>query len=163
MRKNLAAFLAVSALAFAGAAAAQTTTDSSASGVVVSVTTDSFVVRMDDGTQRTFVTDTTTTLPSARLAEGNRVTVNYRALDAGRWQATTVALVDRAVAELSTPSERPADRAAPQPEPLTRDTTSPDRNRETLPDTASNMPLLPLFGGAALAGALALTLLRRSA
>ena len=160
--KNLAAFLAVSALAFAGAAAAQTTTDSSASGVVVSVTTDSIVVRMDDGTQRTFVTDTTTTLPSVRLAEGNRVTVTYRALDGGRWQARTVALADRAIAEPSTPSQRPADRAAPQSEPQTR-TTSPDENRQTLPDTASDRPLLPLFGGAALAGALALTLLRRSA
>jgi LPXTG-motif cell wall-anchored protein len=160
MKKNLTAFLAISALAFAGAAAAQTTTDSSASGVVVSVAADSFVVRMDDGTQRTFVTDTTTTLPSVRLAEGNRVTVNYRALDAGRWQARTVALVDQAVAELTTPSERPA---APQPEPVTRDTTSPDRYPETLPDTASDMPLLPLFGFAALAGALALTVLRRAA
>jgi LPXTG-motif cell wall-anchored protein len=162
MSKNLAAILAVSALAFAGTAAAQTPTDASASGVVVSVATDSFVVRMDDGTERTFVTDTTTTLPSASLVAGNRVTVNYRALDAGRWQARTVALVDRAIAEVSTPSERPADRAPVQAEPRTLDTTSPDRDR-TLPDTASDMPLLPLVGGAALAGALALTVLRRVA
>ena len=82
-------------------------------------------------------TDTTTTLPSVRLAEGNRVTVTYRALDGGRWQARTVALADRAIAEPSTPSQRPADRAAPQSEPQTR-TTSPDENRQTLPDTASD-------------------------
>jgi len=178
MRKTLAAILAVSALAVAGAASAQAVTDTQATGTIVSVTTDSFVVRMYDGTQRTFATDSTTTMPSARLAEGNRVTVKYRTLDAGRWQATTVSIAgpgaapiasdrmpDQAGAPLA--SDRTPDRAPVAQDPLMRDTT-PNRDNTTapvraLPDTASNMPLLALAGGAALAGALALTVLRRAA
>ena len=144
MRRVLAAF-AVATLAFAGAAAAQATSDSTVSGVVVSSTSDSLVVRLDDGTQRTFVTDTTTTLPPGRLVEGNRVTVRFHSLDGGRWQATTVSFA--------------GDQGA-----VERSPASPDRPGDaSLPSTASPMPLLALIGFAGLAGAAALRLLRPAA
>lgn len=166
MKRTLAAvLLTLAALALTGAATAQTPGETSATGTVVSSTNDSLVLRMDDGTQRTFGTDFTTTLPPAPLVEGNRVTVRYNTLDGDRFQATTVVLAgEKAPAEQPLPSERPGDgvSAAP-PDPLPRDTTASPASTRALPDTASDLPLIALAGFAALAGGLALTVLRRTA
>ena len=151
MNRILVATLSLGVLALAGPAAAQTT--DSVSGVVVSSSADSIVIRLDDGSQRTFVTDTTSTLPSGRLAEGNRVTVRFGSMDGGRSRASSVALAGGAPAER--PADRPADRTTSQ-EPAIREGSTYDRSARALPDTASGMPLQLLAGLAALAGALLL-------
>jgi hypothetical protein len=133
MRRTFAALLVLAALSLAGAAIAQTPGETSVSGVVVSSTSDALLIRLDDGSQRTFVTDFTTTLPAARLVEGNRVTVRYSPLEGGRFQAVSVA------------------------------STAADASPRALPDTASDTPLVALVGAAALAGTLALAALRRMA
>jgi sortase A len=75
MKRSFAAILSLGVLALADPAAAQTA--DSVSGVVVSSSADSLVIRLDDGSQRTFVTDGTTTMPSGPLAEGSPVTVRF--------------------------------------------------------------------------------------
>ena len=147
MKRILAAILSLGVLALAGPAAAQTT--DTVSGVVVSSSADSLVIRLDDGSQRTFVTDTTTTLPSGRLAEGSRVTVRFGPMDGGRSRAASVGLA------VGAPAERPADRPTTQ-EPAMREGSAPDPSVRALPDTASGMPLQALAGLAVLAGALLL-------
>lgn len=149
MKRILVAMLSLGVLALAGPAAAQTV--DTVSGVVVSSSADSLVIRLDDGSQRTFVTDTTSTLPSGRLAEGSRVTVRFETLDGGRSRAASVALA------VVAPAERPADRPT-APEPAMREDSTTSPSPRALPDTASGMPLQLLAGLAALAGAL---LLRR--
>ncbi len=67
-----------------------TTSTSSASGVVVSTATNSVVVRLADGALRTFATDASTTMPSIRLTEGTRVTVQHHSLAGGLFHATTI-------------------------------------------------------------------------
>jgi len=154
MNRILVAMLSLGVLALAGPAAAQTI--DTVSGVVVSSTADSLVIRLDDGSQRTFVTDTTSTLPSGRLAEGSRVTVRFDPLDGGRSRAANVALA------LIAPAERPADRPT-TPEPAMREGSATRPSAPALPDTASGMPLQGLAGLAALAGALLLRRVSRRA
>jgi hypothetical protein len=116
---NLAVLLMIGALAVPVAAQSPTST----SGVVVSSTTESLVVRMDDGTERKFNVTSTTGLPSARLAEGNRVTVQYRPLDGGLFEAARI--------ELAAAVNR--DRTSPTPEvdhSMTSDTTEAQREAE---------------------------------
>jgi len=192
MKMNLAVLLMIGALAVPAAAQSPTST----SGVVVSSTTQSLVVRMDDGTERKFNVTSTTGLPSARLAEGNRVTVQYRPLDGGLFEAARVELaaalnrdrtsptpeVDHSMmSDTTTAAQREAElnRNRPMVNPTpdrtmmsepaaiqggvtpteretaaSRDTDATERNstedRETLPSTASPMPLLALSGIAAL-------------
>jgi LPXTG-motif cell wall-anchored protein len=153
MNRILGAMLSLGVLALASPAAAQTT--DTVSGVVVSSSADSLVIRLDDGSQRTFVTDTTSTLPSGRLAEDSRVTVRFGPMDGGRSRAVNVVLAAGA------PTQRPADRPITQ-EPMREDSTT-DRSARELPDTASGMPLQLLAGLAALAGALLLRRVSRRA
>ncbi len=143
---------------------ATTSHSTSTSGVVVSSTTESLIVRMDDGTQRTFNVTPTTTLPTARLAEGNRVTVQYRPLDAGLFEAARVELTN--ALNPDRPAPTPSDRSMMSETAATqRDNTTATQSenariqgettedRETLPATASPMPLLALAGlGALVAG-----------
>ena len=155
MKQKIAALLIATALAAVPAWAQ--TNPSSTSGVVVSSTTDSLVVRLDDGTQRTFAVDSTSTLPSARLSAGARVTVKYHALDAGRFHAARVELVPST-------TDRPAVSSTPTDSPMTSERAT-DRpattDREALPATASPMPLLALVGLAAMFTAAALSAVRR--
>lgn len=155
MKRILAAMLSLGVLAIAGPAAAQITTDT-VSGVVVSSSADSLVIRLDDGSQRTFVTDTSSTLPSGRLAEGSRVTVRFDPMDGGRSRAASVVLA------VGAPAERPTDRPTTQ-EPAMREGSTTDRSDRALPNTASDMPLQLLTGLTALAGALLLRVSRRAA
>lgn len=137
MKLKLAVLLMTAALAVPAVAQ----DPSSTSGVVVSSTTESLVVRMDDGTQRTFNVTSTTNLPTARLDAGNRVTVQYRPLDAGLFEAARVELATALNRDFQAPT--PTDRSmTPEPTATQRDTTD---DRETLPATASPMPLLALL------------------
>ena len=161
MKLKSAVLLMIAALAVPVAAQ-----DGSTSGVVVSSTTEALVVRMDDGSQRTFNVTSTTALPSARLAEGNRVTVQYRPLDAGLFEAARVDLATALTRDFQapTPTDRPmTSEPTATPREITatqRETTATQRettrDRETLPATASPMPLLALSGLAALVAGLAL-------
>jgi hypothetical protein len=96
MRRTLAAILTLgAALAMPGLLVAQNVNDAAASGVVVSIAADSLVLRLDDGTRRSFVTDFVTNMPTVPMAEGQRVTVLYRILGGGQnLLATTVVLAD---------------------------------------------------------------------
>lgn len=168
MKLNLPFLLMIGALAIPAAAQTPTTT----SGVVVSSTTESLVVRMDDGTERTFNVTSTTALPTARLAEGNRVTVQYRPLNAGLFEAARVELAaainrDRPVMNPTPDRSMMSEPAAIQGRVTGADTTATQRDndanqrdanedRETLPSTASPMPLLALAGVAALISSLVL-------
>lgn len=199
MKMNLAVLLMIGALAVP--VAAQVPTPSSASGVIVSSTTESLVVRMDDGTERRFNVTSTTALPSARLAAGNRVTVQYRPLEAGLFEAARVDLaaamnrdrtiptqdLDREMTSETTAAQREAELNRERPvvnptpdrstmsepaaiqgrvTPTDRDVAVTERNttedRETLPSTASPMPLLALSGLAALVSGLLLKARRRA-
>lgn len=159
MKLKFAVLLMTAALAVPAAAQSSTST----SGVVVSSTTESLVVRMDDGTQRTFNVTSTTNLPSMRLAEGNRVTVQYRPLDAGLFEAARVELAT--ALNPDRPAPTPSDRSMMTETAATQGSmTATERDnariqgettedRETLPATASPMPLLALAGlGALVAG-----------
>ncbi len=168
MKLNLPVLLMIGALAIPAAAQ----TPASTSGVVVSSTTESLVVRMDDGTERTFNVTSTTALPTARLAEGNRVTVQYRPLNAGLFEAARVELAaainrDRPVMNPTPDRSMMSEPAAIQDRVTGADTTATQRDndanqrdanedRETLPSTASPMPLLALAGVAALISSLVL-------
>ena len=171
MKHTLAALLVVTALSAAPVLAQ--TNPTSASGVVVSSTTESLVIRLDDGTQRTYKVDTTTMLPSGRLAEGKRINVRYQPVDGGLFRAEDVTLV-----EVTT--DRPEVSSTPdrsrETDPIAVSATS-DRSRATestdarvsssgrsdsLPATASPMPLLALVGCGGLVAALAASKARRN-
>jgi len=179
MKPILPAFLAVAFLSTVPASAqtpadpAMTTSTSSASGVVVSTTTNSVVVRLSDGTLRTFATDASTTMPSVRLTEGNRVTVQHHSLAGGLFHATTI--VDASLQNEPVVSSSPADRrfdstttdrtttdgAATAERARTENQTRRTNSERSLPETATPMPLLALAGGLALATGLLMSALRR--
>jgi hypothetical protein len=151
MKQKYAALLLMAVLAVPAVA-------QSSSGVVVSSSTNSVVVRMDDGTQRTFNVTRSTILPPDRLAEGNRVTVQYRPLDGGLFEASSVTIAT-SPASTADRSMTPATTAAQRDPAATSDTPTP-RNAaddgDTLPSTASPMPLLALTGLASLVAGIAL-------
>jgi hypothetical protein len=94
MKKPIAMLLACAALALPGRVLAQAKAEPSAiNGAIVSSGNMSVVIDADDGTKRTFLVDTATTLPPTTLAAGNRVTVLYQPLDAERAQALSVTLL----------------------------------------------------------------------
>ena len=145
MKTRLACLLAVAALMFAVPAIAQNTQP--VTGTVVSSTTDSLVIRTDDGTERTFKVDGQSTLPSS-LANGSRVTVNFHRMEGGVDHAASVTM---ATAD-TTPA--PADRGMRTDAP----TTSGE-----LPATAGPVPQLILLGLSALAAGLGLRRYSRQA
>jgi len=127
MKSPIATLLALAALAVPGRLMAQVE-PAAVSGSVVSSGNTSIVIDADDGTKRTFLVDTTTTLPSG-LAAGNRVMVQYKTLDADRAQATSVSLLTPDAASAIAPTkpepaaaaveERPASPvSAPTPVPF---------------------------------------------
>ena len=170
MKHPLAVLLLVTALA-APTVSAQTasaqTDQTSVSGTVVSSTTDTLVIRMDDGTQRTFSVRTSTMLPSSRLAAGNRISVRYRPVNGGTFEAENVTLADASMAgapvtgtngsATTDPSRGTQPPAASSNEPVPS-TTEEDRN---LPGAASPLPLLALVGSGAMLTALAMRARRR--
>ena len=104
MKNALAVFFSFAALALSGRATAQSQPDpQTVDGAVVSSGNTSLVISADDGTTRTFLVDTTTTLPTAGLTTGSRVTVQYQALDADRAQALSVSVQDPAASSATAP------------------------------------------------------------
>jgi hypothetical protein len=144
MRKRLACLLALSALVFVTPAFSQTGPAQNVTGVVVSSTNDSLVIRTDDGTERTFKVDAQSTLPSS-LASGSRVTVNFHRMDGGVDHAARVTIAT-------------AGDTTPRTETMPADPAGTATGE--LPATAGPVPHLVLFGLGALAAGLGL---RRSA
>jgi hypothetical protein len=129
MKTRIVAFAAFLALTLTGVLGAQTN-EATYSGTIVSVSPTSLVIKLADGSEKTLVVDSTTIVPTLAIV-GTRVTVRYRPLDAGRFQATTVSILE-----------------AGQTMPPV-----PDPQRTALPNTASNQSLLWLAGLTALGGA----------
>jgi hypothetical protein len=134
-----AASLFVLAGSYASAQEPMVATDAStsltANGTVVSSGTTSVVVRLDDGTERTFAVDNRSSVPSS-LAAGARVNVSY-ASETGGYRALTV-----------TTTTLPA---------VTTDNTAPvdgTTDNSTLPSTGSALPLVAAAGFIALTAAL---------
>lgn len=110
MKTAIAVLLSCVALALPGRVAAQPQMDVlTVNGTVVSSGNTTLVIDTDDGTRRSFLVDTTTYSPAAGFTAGNRVSVQYRALDADRAQALNISLLDPGATGTATP---PADAAA---------------------------------------------------
>jgi hypothetical protein len=125
MKNPVALLLAFVTLAASGRLSAQPSTETSAiNGAVVSTGNMSLVIDADDGTKRTFLIDTTTTLPLTRLAAGQRVSVMYRTLDADRAQALSVNLLSPDTASTA-PANAPAGTTSPEQSSGPVDTRAP--------------------------------------
>lgn len=115
-------------------------------GSVVSIGNTSLVITADDGTTRTFVVDTATTLPTTELATGSRVVVRYKPLDADRAQALGIS----AISATSATSTAPAGSGAPA-------TEAP----ATLPEHGLVSPLAMGIGGLVVLAIIILMVTRR--
>ena len=65
----------------------------SVSGTVISTGNISFAIRADDGSARSFILLTSTSLPSGGFRPGDRVSVGYQSIDAEHAAAATVGFV----------------------------------------------------------------------
>lgn len=144
-------------LAIAGAAVAQTadtvtpapaaptalatsTTELSVSGKVVSSTATELVIDSDAGQRMTFALDGDTT-PATSFTAGERVTVQYHTLSGGTvYHAATIALL-------------PEDKVEPP--------VAEVAELDSLPNTASGLPLLGLLGLLAVGGAVTVRMARQ--
>jgi hypothetical protein len=115
MKSPIAMLLALAALAVPGRLMAQAD-PAAISGSVVSAGNTSIAIDADDGTKRTFLVDTKTTLPSG-LEAGNRVMVQYKTLDADRAQATSVSLLTPDAASATAPTKPEAAAASVEERP----------------------------------------------
>jgi hypothetical protein len=124
-----------------GYAAAQepmaTTSDAAtsltANGTVVSSGPTSVVVRLDDGTERTFAVDNRSSIPTS-LAAGARVNVSY-ASETGGYRALTVTTTTTTM-------------------PATTNNNNNTTDNSALPSTASPLPLIAAAGVIALTASL---------
>ena len=188
MKIRLACIWGILALAFGSTVSAQPQpvlrgVESSISGTVVSSSGTSLVIRDESGIEQTFDVDGSSTVPSG-LMSGSRVTVSFHPMDGGRrhvarvtTSTTTTPLTPPAsepaapetttpVPALTTPTAPVTDTPAPSArvgttratdEPIAADAPA----GESLPDTASEMPLLALAGLMTLAAGFVLRELRR--
>ena len=113
------------------------TSSLTANGTIVSSSSTSVVVRLDDGTERTFTVDSNSSVPTG-LAAGTRVSVRY-ASETGGYRALSV---------MTTGTTTPA-------------STTDDAN--TLPSTASALPLIAVAGLVALMAAMLMGAAQRRA
>jgi hypothetical protein len=145
MRTRMSCLLGLVALLLASPAMSQTDMPTqTVTGTVVSSTSDSLVIKLDTGAERTFKVDTTSNLP-ASLASGQRVTVRFHAMSGGDHAAQVT---------LAGGTNPPAGGMSPG----TADTSSSGQ----LPATAGPVPALMLAGFSALAAGLALRRASRS-
>jgi hypothetical protein len=159
MRTRVCCLLAfMAALAFAAPAFSQSDMPTQTlSGVVVSSSNDTLVIRTDDGTERTFKVDSQTNLPS-NLAQGTRVTVAYHRMDGGVDHAARVTAASSDTTPPRTPrasgtesTGTPSTGTMRTDEPARTDTSS-----DQLPATAGPVPGLILLGLGSLAASLGL-------
>lgn len=139
------------------------------SGKVISSTPTQLVVEDTNGARTTFVVDAST-VPSTIMV-GDRVSVTYQSQAGGSFRATNVTAA--ALADLETSESALNDSSLPPATSPSYDTTSTstsstmadssldnDLSADTLPATASNLPLVLLLGVLALGGFILRTVTR---
>ena len=129
MKTFFAMLLSLSALALPGRVAAespQSPLDApTIDGAVVSSGNTSLVIETDAGTKRSFLIDTTTTLPSGGVAVGTRVAVQYQPLDAERAQALSVSLLEPTTSAGATAPSGASNPSAASTEPISEQSRGP--------------------------------------
>lgn len=144
-RSRLACIVMIAALCVLppGGAAAQTgeydaassgPAATSISGSVVSIDASMVLIRTDDGAERSFTLQPDVTLPRG-LMTGERVTLDYVIRDDGTYLATRVSLAGSGTPPITggTPTSVPAD-------------GTQTGSNDTMPRTASPLPLMLLIG-----------------
>ena len=136
------------------------------SGKVISSTPTQLVVEDTNGARTTFVVDAST-VPSTIMV-GDRVSVTYQAQAGGSFRATNVSAA--ALADLESPNvnDSTLPPATPSYDSTATSTSSTvadssldnDLSADTLPATASNLPLVLLLGVLALGGFILRTVTR---
>lgn len=143
------------------------------SGKVISSTPTQLVVEASNGARTTFVVDAST-VPSTIMV-GDRVSVTYQSQAGGSFRATNVTAA--ALADLETSESALNDSSLPPATSPSYDTTTTststsststmadssldnDLSADTLPATASNLPLVLLLGVLALGGFILRTVTR---
>jgi len=128
-----------------------TSSSLTANGTVVSSGTTSVVVRLDDGTERTFAVDNRSSVPS-NLTAGARVNVRY-ASESGGYRAITVTNSSSTMPNTSSNTTSSGSMTSDNNAGNTAAGNGTTDNN-TLPSTASAMPLIALAGLIALTAAL---------
>jgi len=174
MKRAISCALIILVAAVAGSALAQVnttnTTDTgmgtsiNASGTVVSSSGSQLVIKTESGNRMTFVVDSASSLPVG-VAAGDRVTVEYHTLAGGKYHAARVSTVS-----VDMPPSTDSDRydtgtttgtGTVNPDP-SRTYNDNDRVDDTLPRTASPLPLIALIGALSAGAAVGLRLFARS-
>lgn len=134
-------------------ALATTNAEISVTGKVVSWTSSELLIETSPGERMTFALDPKG-LPAATFAVGERVTVRYHSLSGGTvFQVSNVALEPIAKAEPLVKAE-----LQPRAEPNSYEVAAPADPQ--LPQTASGLPLMALFGLLAAGGAVVVRVVR---
>ena len=113
------------------------------SGTLVSQGPGALIVKTDDGMEMTFTLDPGVVLPEG-LQQGSLLTLDYQSLEGGTYQATHVALV-----------------SSTGPTPTATEDGLQTGSEQTLPRTASPLPLIVLIGTLLLGAATGLRVLAR--
>jgi hypothetical protein len=153
------------------AVADSTTPNTIVSGKVISSTPTQLVVEDTNGARTTFVVDAGA-VPSTIMV-GDRVSVTYQSQAGGSFRATNVSAVnltdlessDRAMNDSSMPPATPSYDVSSTTTTTTSSTVADnsldnDLSADTLPATASNLPLILLLGVLALGGFILRTVTR---
>ena len=119
-------------------------------GTLVSVSETSLVIRLDNGDQTIFHRDTRSDVPTA-LSTGNRVRVEYSTPEPGVFHASRVLL--EADGSTSMPASAGMT-SSPADVERRMDTQTADGSMESMPATASPLPLLAILGLLAFGGGL---------
>lgn len=140
MKHRTLLFLAVAVLAFAGLVVAQTPSDTAsqpaqtASGRVISSTPTQIVIEDASGVRRTYVVDSTSTVPSG-LATGARVDIEFHPLEGGRFHTSRVTLLPAETTDTAVTQPAPTQVTPTTPTPMadttTRTTTETSRPMDT--------------------------------
>jgi hypothetical protein len=137
------------------------------SGKVISSTPTQLVVEDSNGARTTFVVDAST-VPSTIMV-GDRVSVTYQSQAGGSFRATNVSATALADLETSEPALNDSSTLPPASPSYDGASTSStvadssldnDLSADTLPATASNLPLVLLLGVLALGGFILRTVTR---
>jgi len=125
---------------------------SNVSGTVVSSSGSSLVIKADSGARMMFQVDSSSSLPVG-IAAGDRVSVDYDTMSVGTYH---VSMVSSATMPPGSETSGRTEVSNTDPDALTNAEGS-----ESLPQTASPLPLIALIGGLSLGAAAGLRLLSR--
>jgi hypothetical protein len=125
----------------------------SVTGTITKVSSDDFVLQTDQGELR-FDTSHKTVKPATALAVGQKITVWYDADSDTKHEldATRVETFTEPAPTTQAPPPTPTQTYTPPPAPTQTQTTENTSTQESLPRTASPLPLMGLTGLLSLAG-----------